>query len=605
VEQAPAGRTAPGDGAGHRILFAPRILAPPRADAAHDPARYAAWRAEGEAAVGPGPAGAPPGDEGPVVAVLVVVRRADPALLGRCLDALVRQTLGSWVGTLGVAGDPGAAAAVLDTAAVRSGGRAGVTLCEAGTGDPEVLEQLRLGATADHIVVVGAHDVLAPHALERLVATASAAGAAAVYSDEDRIDADGARHHPQFKPDWSPELLLSAPYVGGALLVRRDALDGAGGFAVVADGSWEHDLFLRIGGHHDGLAHLSEIAYSRAAPAGGAGDDPLWPPAPGAAAPRAALARSGSPATVVDGPVPGSWTVHRRPAPGTRASVIVPFRDGPRLLRTCVDTVSRTADGVDLELLLVDNGSEDPETLSLVERYEARPDVTVLRDPRPFNWPALNNAAARQATGDVLVFLNNDVEARRPGWLAQASAQALRADVGAVGARLLYPDGRVQHAGVVVGLGGAAGHVLAGIGADEPGYLAMAVLARDCLAVTGACLATRRSVFEELDGFDVALGLDLNDIDYCLRARDLGYRTLYDAGVELVHHESPSRGTSGSVADISRFLDRWNSLVTGGDPYLNAQLTRVDSSCALRGPDEDGWWLRWRSTLDDSTLDDP
>ena len=250
--------------------------------------------------------------------------------------------------------------------------------------------------------------------------------------------------------------------------------------------------------------------------------------------------------------------------------------------------------------MLVDNGSVEPETHTLVERLSARPDVTVVADPRPFNWAALNNAAARVDGGDVLLFLNNDIEARRDGWLEALVAQAQRPLVAAVGARLLYPTGRVQHAGVVVGLGGAAGHVLAGLPSDQPGYGGLAVLTRDCSAVTGAAMAIRRSVFEELGGFDESLGVDLNDIDLCLRAIERGYRVVYEPLAELVHHESPSRGTSGSVEDIRRFLHRWEALLLAGDPLLSPHLTRMDGSSALRRPDEEGWWLQWRSTLERS-----
>ena len=250
------------------------------------------------------------------------------------------------------------------------------------------------------------------------------------------------------------------------------------------------------------------------------------------------------------------------------------------------------------ELVLVDNGSVEPETFTLLDRVSTRTEVTLVHDPQPFNWAALNNVAAGVAGGDVLLFLNNDIEARRAGWLEALTAHALRPDIGAAGARLLYPNGRVQHVGVVVGMGGAAGHVLAGLPGDQPGYLGMAVLTRDCSAVTGACLATRRGVFEEVGGFDESLGLDLNDIDFCLHARQLGYRVIVEPMAELVHHESPSRGTSGSVDNIARFIDRWESLISDGDPHLNPHLTRVDSSCALRGSDEEGWWLEWRSSLE-------
>ncbi len=282
--------------------------------------------------------------------------------------------------------------------------------------------------------------------------------------------------------------------------------------------------------------------------------------------------------------------------------MIVPFRDGPELLRPCVDDLLGAADAasLDLELVLVDNGSTDPETATLVERLGTRPGVVVRQDPRPFNWAALNNAAVPATTGSVLLFLNNDTQGWRPGGLEVLVGHALRPDIGAVGARLLYPAGTVQHAGVVVGLGGAAGHPLAGLEGRAPGYLGMAVCTREVSAVTGACLATRRSVFDELGGFDESLGVDMNDVDYCLRAGRLGYRTLFEPAAELSHLESPSRGTSGSVPDIERFLDAWSEVLTAGDPFLNPGLTRVDCSCGLRGDDEEEWWQRWRSTLSTS-----
>ena len=217
----------------------------------------------------------------------------------------------------------------------------------------------------------------------------------------------------------------------------------------------------------------------------------------------------------------------------------------------------------------------------------------VLPDARPFNWSELNNAAARLATGDVLLFLNNDIEACEVGWIDLLAAQAMRPEVGAVGARLLYPDQRLQHCGVVIGMGGAADHVLAGLDEGEPGYLRMATSTREVASVTGACLATRRTVFEALGGFDDALGVDLNDIDYCLRAQRSGLQVLYEANAELIHHESPSRGFAGSTRDIIKFIERWKASILSGDPFLNPHLTRMDRSCALRGPNEEEWWRQW------------
>jgi O-antigen biosynthesis protein len=176
----------------------------------------------------------------------------------------------------------------------------------------------------------------------------------------------------------------------------------------------------------------------------------------------------------------------------------------------------------------------------------------------------------------------------------------MRPEVGAVGARLLYPDRRLQHCGVVIGMGGAADHVQAGLGENRPGYLHMATSTRECAAITGACLATRRSVFEDLGGFDDALGVDLNDIDYCLRTQRSGLRVLYEASAELIHHESPSRGFAGGARDIKQFIERWKASILMGDPYLNPNLTRVDCSCALRGPNEEEWWHQWYASFSEN-----
>jgi GT2 family glycosyltransferase len=292
-------------------------------------------------------------------------------------------------------------------------------------------------------------------------------------------------------------------------------------------------------------------------------------------------------------PVPSR---HPEGATAARVSIVIPFRDQPRFLRTCLDSVRATTED-NPEFILIDNGSSEPETKSLLERVGAQPRVHVVPDPGPFNWARLSNAGAGLAAGEVLLFMNNDIEAVRPGWLSALVAHALREDVGAVGARLLYADRRLQHCGIVVGLNGAAGHPLVGLDESEPGYLDMATATRECSAVTGACLATRKTVFDRLGGFDETLGVDLNDVDFCLRAWNEGYRVVYEPEAELLHHESPSRGTAGATGDIVRFVERWGDYISAGDRYFNRHLTRQDPSCGLAGPDEKEQWIQWFSTV--------
>jgi GT2 family glycosyltransferase len=589
------------DPAPDRILFAPRVLPPLRPDAAHDEERYRAWAADRDHSRLEGLAGGSPAL--PVV-VFMAVDAPEPALLERTLASLAAQSVVGWTLSVAVVGatDLSGSGAV-DTAVTRALdtlGDAGrrVDVAE-GTPAADALAAAlsalppNLAPGDGAVMVVWPEDELEPDAVERLAALLAATGAPLVYADSDHVDAVGTRHTPVLVGDWSPDLSLSAPYLGRAVMIRHDALAAAGGFVALPEGCAEHDLVLRLTDGASEVPHLAEVLYHRRA---AAGTGP-WPAASGSAAVERAVERRRQAAAIRPGPLAGTFRVVRPAPPGHRVSVIVPFRDGAPLLRTCVDTVTATAGALDIEVVLVDNGTTDPETLTLLERLAQRPGVVVRHDGRPFNWAQLNNDAVGSASGDVFLFLNNDIECRRVGWLEALLAQAVLDDVAAVGARLLYPDGRLQHGGVVVGLGGAAGHVLTGLAPDQPGYIGLATLTRDVTAVTGACLATRRSVFESLHGFDESLGLDLNDIDYCLRGRAAGRRIVYEPLAELIHHESPSRGTSGSVPDIERFIDRWESLITAGDPHLNSHLTRVDSSCALRGPDETTWWRDWRSSL--------
>jgi GT2 family glycosyltransferase len=455
-------------------------------------------------------------------------------------------------------------------------------------------EMLGIGLAAargDDVALIFPGDVWSRDAVRRLSASLVEDGVA--FADEDSLDTDARHVSPRLKPDFSPEFLLHADCVGRPLAMSAGVVSRLPAAAAGVREARDHDLALRACEVARSVRHIPEVLCHRRIP-----PCPVPTDAPGGSDHvTAALARHGEVATVLPGRATGTVSIRRAPNSDRTASVIIPFRDEPRFLRACIDSIDRTRSTITPEYILVDNGSVQPETMTLLERLADRSDVRVLRDDRAFNWAALNNAAAALATGDVLVFLNNDIEAVAPTWLDALCGQAERPTVGAVGARLLYPDHRLQHCGVVIGLGGAAGHLFVGLDETEPGYLAMAVTTRECSGVTGACLATRRETFESHGRFDESLGVDLNDIDYCLRVQHSGLRVLYEPMAELIHHESPSRGTAGDVRDIVHFIDRWKASILAGDPYLNPHLTRVDSSCALRGPGEEEWWQRWHAGL--------
>lgn len=523
--------------------------------------------------------------------LVMVVTGEPPVETVQTLQGLQGQTTGRWMLTAVVHDSwHNDFTALLAVSGIqRSGQRVRVLTAGDGSGPAEMTTLGLAAASGFDVALIFPGDLWAPDTVAQL--GHALAPDRVVYADEDRLDAGGSHVAPRLKPAYSPDFLLASPYVGRPLAMGSALVSGLQARGSSTAEEIEHDLALQVCEGATRVIHLPEVLCHRV---GGAIESPA---SDSDLHVVAALARRGDAATVRPGPAVGTFRL-LRDAPSTcTVSIIIPFRDEPRFLRTCVDSIDATKGAQPTEYVLVDNGSVLPETATLLDQLGGRPDVRVLSDGRPFNWAELNNVAADTASGDVLVFLNNDIEATSVGWLAVLCAQALRADVGAVGARLLYPDRRLQHCGVVIGLGGAAGHLFVGLEEAKSGYLGMAVVARECAAVTGACLATRRDVFASLEGFDASLGVDLNDVDYCLRAQRDGLRVIFDPTVELIHHESPSRGTAGDTRDIVHFIDRWSDSILSGDPYLNPHLTRVDSSCALRGPDEKEWWQRWRSSL--------
>jgi len=588
------------DGGARALVVVPPVAAP-GPDVGDDPMRYERWLAAEDAR-----RRVPAGEAGDLlVALVTVVRQPDATLLQRLARSLVEQSHRRWV--LVAAGVGDGADVVRQVAALRPRAARrrllvvpnGPAVSDGEAGWSGLAAARAAGAGA--VMVVGQHDVLAPGALAALVGP-MAAGADVVYGDEDTVSGTGAHHHPRLKPDWSPELLLSTDYVGRPALVSAAVLGAVTAGGAAAGSAWEYDLLLRATDHPRRVHHVAGVLVHRGmGPAVPPGSGETLDECPGARDARqavvAALDRRHEPGHVDPGPTPGTHRVQRRVARHPLVSVVIPFRDGAPLLRRCVESVLRTTDAGVVDILLVDNASREPETAAVVGVLSKTPGVRVVEDPRPFNWAAINNSAAQQVAGDLLLFLNDDVEARHPGWLTAMVAHAVRREVGAVGARLVYPGGELQHAGVVIGLGGAAGHVLRGLPGDRSGYLDQAVVARDVSAVTGACLLTRRSCFDEVGGFDEAFALDLNDIDYCLRLRAAGYTTVVTPLAELVHDESPTRGSSGNIDSILAFLERWETQLRTGDPYLNRNLTRLDGSCALRDADEERRWDQWRASV--------
>jgi GT2 family glycosyltransferase len=444
------------------------------------------------------------------------------------------------------------------------------------------------GTAHKFLVMVDGRDLVHPNALAMLRASITP-DVDVLYSDEDEFDEAGAHCHPRFKPDWAPDLLLSQAYLGNLMAISFAALERSG-WPELAD---RHDLALRVTEVARQIVHVPEVLYHRRIVE--TGTSPVTVGHEGAV--RAALARRGIAGAVEPGEIPGTLRV-RRPAVGRPSvAIVIPFRDQAPMLARCVESILEHDDDQNLEIVLVDNGSIEPETAALCARLDEERRARIISQPGPFNWSAVNNAGAAATGADFLLFLNNDIEVTTNGWLAALLAEGQRAEVGIVGARLLYGDGSLQHAGIVVGAGVIGWHVFMGMPPGQVGYLGWDRVVRPCSAVTGACLLTPREVFARIGGFDEALEVAFNDVDYCLRVRDLGYEVIYTPDCTLVHHEAASRGLAGYKPDGARFLAKWDRDRIRADPYFNPNLSRFNSWCPLRGPGEDALWEHYVDEL--------
>ena len=441
--------------------------------------------------------------------------------------------------------------------------------------DPETtdIERLNLALAAargEFVALIDDGDLLSPSALfEMAKAAAASAGVDVLYSDEDHLDDSGNRVRPFFKPEWSPELLLATNYVGRLALIRRSTALGAGGFRAGFGGAFEWELLLRLSRAGASFRRIAACLYHRHEPAAA-------PDAPSVDAMRdraAVLTDHGNALGLeveVSGPASAAclrWPLGDLPT----VSIVVPNRNAFAVLETCVRGVLDGTSYPNRELVVVDNGSTDADVLALYAGLERERRGRVVPFDRPFNFSAACNAGAAAATGDLLLFLNNDIEVIDPAWLEEMVRWAQRPGIGVVGAQLLYPDRLIQHAGVVFGLG-LVGHVFARAAEGTDGVFGSSSWYRNYLAVTGACQMLPRTVFDRLGGFDERLRISFSDVILCLEAWRAGYRVVYTPHARLVHHESFTRKRDDSVEDMEYFAAYLRRTNFVEDPYLHPQL---------------------------------
>jgi GT2 family glycosyltransferase len=513
-------------------------------------------------------------DPQPRVSILLPMEENAGRFLDDTLKSVLDQTYQHWELCLAV---PPAQEPAVRKMVQRFGerdSRLRLCTCPAGADVSGLWTAAREAATGAYVALVKAGDTLAPFALFEIVrAIDRAPEADFLYSDEDQLNRHGARRDPHFKPGWSPDTLRSHNYIGDLCVWRRTLLDRVGDVGAESLRDDHYALTLRTVEQAREIVHVPQVLYHRRKRVPSEEKKET-----GRRALEEHLRRLKLPGEVKAGPYPGTYQVIHPLPSRPLVSIIIPNRDQAGLLLQCLDSIGRSTYSSH-EILIVENGSGQSETLACYRELAQRSNVRILKWDQPFNYAALNNFAADQAAGEVLVFLNNDIEVLAPDWLERLLEHALRPAVGAAGAKLYFPDDTIQHAGLVVSR--YPMHRLVGLPRESPGYQNRLVTTQNVSAVTGACLMARRAVFEEVRGFDEKFAMVFNDVDLCLKMRQRGYLIVWTPYAELYHHESATRGSVNNprkqeqiTAEMALFAWKWDPVLCQGDPYHNPSLAQ-------------------------------
>ncbi|PWU00640.1 MAG: glycosyltransferase family 2 protein [Terriglobia bacterium] len=432
-------------------------------------------------------------------------------------------------------------------------------------------------ASGDYVAFLDQDDVLAPQALYCVAEAVEDGWPDLLYTDEDYLE-NGRRVQPIFKPGFSPDLLYGCMYMSHLLVVRRSKLIEAGGLRPAFDGSQDYDLALRVTSGTRAVRHIPRILYHWRKHAASTAETAAAKPFSHEAGQRAlaeAIERRGAKAVVTDGPQLNSYRVHWPAPPDTQATLIICSRT-PSLLKSCMEALQRKTAHPQRQFVVV---RHEAGNLEAWKNLQLPCDPVWVPYRGPFNFARMNNHAAQKAAGSVLVFLNDDIEPLTSDWLTQLMGHVLRPEVGAAGAKLLYPSGAIQHAGMVTGISQGVGHLHRDTFASADwNWLPFT---RNISAVTGACMAVRRDVFEELGGFDEAFPVNYNDVDFCLRAHRAGYEVVIEPNAVLRHAECATRMPGVSVEEQELWEERWQGWLAQPDPYYNPNLSSKHEAAVL------------------------
>ncbi len=450
--------------------------------------------------------------------------------------------------------------------------------------------------TGDYVALLDHDDLLPIFSLYEVVKCINAhPDVDFIYSDEDKFHfIDEPRYAPHFKPDFAPDTLRSNNYICHYSVFKKELLDKIGGFRSKYDGAQDYDIFLRMSEETDKIIHIPKILYhwrvhSLSTAKSGATAKP-YAYESGIRAIQAHLDRIGLKGTVEHGYTLGTYKINYELEREPKVSILIPNKDYISTLKVCLNSIKKLTTYKNYEIIVIENNSEEKSTFEYYEKINGKDNIKVITYPESgFNYSKIINYGVANSTGEYIIQLNNDTELITPNWIEEMLGYAQREDVGAVGVKLLYPDKTVQHAGIIIGIGGIAGHVFKNIPDKEHGYFAKDSMIQNLSAVTAACMMAPRSIYEEVENMDEEFKVAFNDVDFCLKVRETGKLIVYNPYVKFLHYESKSRGLEDTIekqkrfkGEIDRFSNKWNKILKEGDPYYNVNLRLDNDQCEIK-----------------------
>ena len=533
-------------------------------------------------------------DYSPLISIAVPAYQTPVEFLRQMIESLIVQTYSNWeLCIVNASPDNEEMQKVL---AEYSAGDSRVRFCnlKENLGIAENTNRAFAMTKGEFVGLLDHDDLLAPNALYEIVKILQDHPQAdALYTDEDKVTTELDEHfQPHLKPDFNLDLLRSNNYICHFFVVQKSIVEKAGGFRKEFDGAQDYDFIFRCTENAGEVLHVPEILYHWRTHKASTADNPaskMYAFEAGKRAIEAHLERTGTKGEVSHTQDLGFYRV-KYPVQGKPlVSVIIPNKDEKETLQTCLEMLEKNTSYRNFEIIIIENNSTTEEIFKYYKELSSDPRIRLLRWGKEFNYSAINNFGASHARGEYLLFLNNDVKSINPDWMEEMLGVCQRPEVGGVGAKLIYPDNTIQHAGCVIGMGGIAGHMFVDMPADRTGYLHKASLLQDMSAVTAACLMMKKEVFEEAGGFTEELAVAFNDVDLCLKVRKSKHLIVYDPYAKLYHMESKTRGAEDSVEKVRRFQTEieymrchWIDILKNGDPYYNKNLSLAKWNYSLK-----------------------